>query len=52
MLVGEIQFQPPLEKLNIMQSVSQFPTRVKSVSLAWHTLKASLTGDETKNHEK
>lgn len=52
MLVGEIQFEPPLEKLNIMQSVSQFPMRVKCVSLAWHTLKASLTEDETKNHEK
>ena len=52
MVLGEIQFQPPLEKLNIMQSVSQFPMRVKCITLAWHTLKASLTGDETKNHEK
>lgn len=52
MVVGEIEFQPPLEKLNIMQSVSQFPMRVKCVTLAWHTLKAALAGDETNNHEK
>ena len=52
MVLGEIQFQPPLEKLNIMQSVSQFPMRVKCITLAWHTLKASLTSDEAKNHEK
>lgn len=46
MLLGEIQFPSPLEKLNIMQSVSQFPMRVKCVTLAWHTLKAALAGDE------
>ena len=42
MVLGEAEFKPPLEKLNIMQSVSQFPMRVKCVTLAWHTLKAAL----------
>lgn len=42
MVMGETKFQPPLEKLNIMQSVSQFPMRVKCVTLAWHVLKEVL----------
>ncbi len=46
MVVGETEFKPPLEKLNIMQSVSQFPMRVKCVTLAWHTLKAALASEE------
>ncbi|MDJ0676794.1 MAG: SUF system NifU family Fe-S cluster assembly protein [Calothrix sp. MO_167.B42] len=51
MVVGEIQFQPPLEKLNIMQSISQFPMRVKCVTLSWHTLKVALATDEIQYHE-
>ena len=42
MVMGETEFQAPLEKLNIMQSVAQFPMRVKCVTLAWHTLKGAL----------
>ena len=42
MVIGETEFQAPLEKLNIMQSVRQFPMRVKCVTLAWHTLKGAL----------
>ncbi|MEM1392748.1 MAG: Fe-S cluster assembly sulfur transfer protein SufU [Cyanobacteria bacterium P01_H01_bin.150] len=42
MVMGESEFQPPLEKLNIMQTVRQFPMRVKCVTLAWHTLKGAL----------
>ncbi len=42
MVIGETEFKSPLEKLNIMQSVSQFPMRVKCVTLAWHTLKGAL----------
>ena len=42
MVIGETEFQAPLEKLNIMQSVAQFPMRVKCVTLAWHTLKGAL----------
>jgi nitrogen fixation NifU-like protein len=34
MVMGGTTLKPPLEKLNIMQSVSQFPMRVKSVTLA------------------
>ncbi len=46
MVMGETEFQPPLEKLNIMQSVAKFPMRVKCVTLAWHTLKGALAGEE------
>ena len=46
MVMGETEFKPPLEKLNIMQSVAQFPMRVKCVTLAWHTLKEALAGEE------
>jgi nitrogen fixation NifU-like protein len=46
MVLGETEFQPPLEKLNIMQSVSQFPMRVKCVTLPWHTLKGALDTGE------
>ena len=31
-----------LAKLSILQGVSQYPSRVKCVTLAWHTLKAAL----------
>ena len=46
MVMGEKEFQAPLEKLNIMQSVAQFPMRVKCVTLAWHTLKEALVAKE------
>ncbi|WP_414622394.1 Fe-S cluster assembly sulfur transfer protein SufU [Calothrix sp. CCY 0018] len=46
MVIGETEFQAPLEKLNIMQSVAKFPMRVKCVTLAWHTLKGALAGEE------
>ncbi len=32
MVAGHTQFEPPLEKLNIMQGVSQYPMRVKCVT--------------------
>jgi nitrogen fixation NifU-like protein len=32
-------------KLAVMSGVSQFPTRVKCASLAWHTLKSALESD-------
>jgi nitrogen fixation NifU-like protein len=43
MVIGETTLKPPLEKLNIMQSVAKFPMRVKCVTLPWHTLKGALT---------
>lgn len=46
MVMGETEFKAPLEKLNIMQSVAQFPMRVKCVTLAWHTLKGALDGEK------
>ena len=42
MVTGGTTLKPPWERLNIMQSVSQFPMRVKCVTLPWHTLKRAL----------
>ena len=50
MVMGETTLKPPLEKLNILQSVAKFPMRVKCVTLAWHTLKGALAVEES--HEK
>ena len=33
-------------KLEVFHGVSEFPVRVKCASLAWHTLKSALAGDE------
>ncbi len=33
-----------LGKLKILAGVIEFPVRVKCATLAWHTLKAALTG--------
>jgi nitrogen fixation protein NifU and related proteins len=35
-----------LGKLAVFSGVSEFPVRVKCVSLAWHTLKAALEGEQ------
>ncbi|MEH1832402.1 MAG: iron-sulfur cluster assembly scaffold protein [Nostoc sp.] len=43
MVTGHTQFEPPLEKLNIIHGVSQYPMRVNCVTLAWHTLKVALS---------
>lgn len=48
MVAAHSQFEPPLEKLNIMQGVSQYPMRVKCVTLAWYTFKAALGAVETR----
>ncbi len=42
MVMGQEQFPENLRKLNILQSVSQYPVRVKCATLSWHTLKAVL----------
>lgn len=34
-----------LGKLSVLAGVREFPARVKCASLAWHTLKAAVTGD-------
>ena len=36
----------PLGKLMAFSGVSDYPARVKCATLAWHTLKSALTGDE------
>jgi nitrogen fixation NifU-like protein len=35
------------ERLEVMSGVREFPMRVKCATLAWHTMKAALEGDET-----
>jgi nitrogen fixation protein NifU and related proteins len=35
----------PLGKLEVFAGVSEFPTRVKCATLAWHTFEAALHGD-------
>ena len=37
---------PELGKLAVFSGVCEFPARVKCASLAWHTLKAALEGEE------
>lgn len=37
-----------LGKLASLSGVSEFPARVKCASLAWHTLRAALNGEENK----
>lgn len=37
--------QEELGKLAVFSNVSEFPVRVKCVSLAWHTLHAALEGE-------
>ncbi len=38
--------QPELGKLTVFSGVSEFPTRVKCATLAWHTLQAALAGTQ------
>ena len=35
-----------LERLSVLSGVREFPMRVKCATLAWHTMKAALAGDE------
>ena len=39
------------EKLKVLGGVSEYPSRVKCATLAWHTVKAALAGDETVSTE-
>lgn len=43
--VSHSQRSENLGKVTILGGVSEFPTRVKCATLAWHTLKGALTGD-------
>ncbi len=35
-----------LERLNVLAGVREFPVRVKCATLAWHTMKAAIAGDD------
>jgi len=37
---------PDLGKLSVFAGVREFPTRIKCASLAWHTLKAAVAGEQ------
>jgi nitrogen fixation NifU-like protein len=43
---AEEAVDPALGKLAVFSGVWEFPVRVKCASLAWHTLKAALDGDD------
>ena len=37
---------PDLGKLEVFTGVREFPVRIKCATLAWHTLRAALEGEE------
>ena len=40
-----------LGKLEVLAGVREFPVRVKCATLAWHTLRAALQGEESASTE-
>jgi nitrogen fixation NifU-like protein len=44
MLTGEANGAAGLGKLAVFAGVREFPSRIKCVTLAWHTLRAALAG--------
>ncbi len=47
MVLGNNRHHEDLGKLAVFSGVSEYPVRVKCVSLAWHTVHAALEGKET-----
>ncbi|HEY1463364.1 MAG TPA: SUF system NifU family Fe-S cluster assembly protein [Terriglobales bacterium] len=45
-VTGHAQHQDSLGKLTVFAGVSEFPSRVKCATLAWHTLQAALDGKQ------
>ena len=45
-VTGHAAHQGNLGKLAVFAGVSEFPTRVKCATLAWHTLQAALDGKQ------
>jgi nitrogen fixation NifU-like protein len=43
---GELAGDAPLGKLAVFSGVAEFPMRVKCATLAWHTLRSALKGEE------
>ena len=48
LLTGSADAPEGLEKLAALGGVREYPTRVKCASLAWHALKAAVTGADGK----
>ena len=47
MVTSSSDSQPAeMGKLAVLAGVREFPTRVKCASLAWHTMKAAVAGDD------
>jgi nitrogen fixation NifU-like protein len=44
--VGDGADDPALESLTVFSGVREYPMRVKCATLAWHTLKAALEGED------
>jgi nitrogen fixation protein NifU and related proteins len=43
---GKLAGDAPLGKLAVFSGVAEFPMRVKCATLAWHTLRSALKGEE------
>jgi len=48
LLTGTSEAAEDLDKLAALAGVREYPTRVKCASLAWHALKAAVTGADGK----
>lgn len=48
LVTGKEGVEEDVGKLKVFAGVSEFPSRVKCASLAWHTLKAALEGKDEK----
>ena len=46
LVTGEVMPEGDLGRLAAFSGVSEFPARVKCASLAWHTLKTALEGND------
>jgi nitrogen fixation protein NifU and related proteins len=46
LVTGTDEKEADLGKLAVFSGVSEFPTRVKCATLAWHTLQAALSGQQ------
>jgi nitrogen fixation NifU-like protein len=51
LVTGTDKKEADLGKLAVFSGVSEFPTRVKCATLAWHTLQAALAGQQAVSTE-
>jgi nitrogen fixation NifU-like protein len=51
LVTGTDKKEVDLGKLAVFSGVSEFPTRVKCATLAWHTLQAALAGQQAVSTE-